>query len=134
MSGLSTSLRTLFGEELFGRVIVKDIEDRMHPITVVTGIRRKEDMIGLSESKDFRLVYIEATPETRYARIHARGQNEDDGTKTYEEFLKENEFETERTIRTLRTEAQEVIENDGSVEALYASLDALMRAYGYEPG
>jgi dephospho-CoA kinase len=134
MSGLSTSLRALFGEELFGRVIVKDIEDRMHPVTVVTGIRRKEDMVGLSESEDFHLVYIEATPETRYARILARGQNQDDATKTYDDFLKENEFETERTIRSLRGDAQRVIENNASVEELHAALDVLMRAYGYEPG
>ncbi len=134
MSSLSGSLRAIFGEELFGRVIVKDIEGGTHPVTVVTGIRRKEDMVGLSESQNFHLVFIEAKPETRYARIHARGQNQDDATKTYEEFLKESEFETERTIRDLRPLAERALSNDGSVEELHSVLDALMKEYGYERG
>ena len=134
LSSLSGSLRALFGEELFGRVIVKDIEEGTHPITVVTGIRRREDMVGLSESPNFQLIFIEAKPETRYTRIHARGQNQDDATKTYEEFLEESELETERTIRDLRPHAQKSISNDGSVEELYVALDVLMKEYGHERG
>ncbi len=132
LSYLSTELRKLFGEELFGHVIMKDIEEGLHPVTVVTGIRRTEDMVGLAESKDFHLVYIEASPETRYKRIHARGQNQDDGTKTYEEFLRENELETERSIRVLKANAEKTIENDSSVEMLHERLDTLMTSYGYE--
>ena len=132
LSHLSTELRKLFSEELFGRVIMKDIEETIHPLTVVTGIRRVEDMVGLAESPDFHLIYIEATPEMRYARIHSRGQNEDDATKTYEDFLKENELETERSIRALRTRAEQTIKNDSSVADLHRNLDALMKSYGYE--
>jgi len=134
LSHLSTSLRALFGEELFGHVIMNDIKEQTHPITVVTGIRRIEDMVGLEESPDFHLMYIDATPEMRYARIHTRGQNEDDASKTYEEFLKEGTLETEMTIRTLRSRADQTLDNNGAVEELYTKLDALMKTYGYEKG
>lgn len=126
LASLSLSLRTLFGEDLFGKVVTEDIKSNKGDLTIVTGIRRKEDIERLREAGEFRLVYIEAQSEIRYARVHKRSQNEDDTTKTFEEFQKDGELETERTIRELKSDASAVLENNGSFEELHRACDALM--------
>jgi dephospho-CoA kinase len=78
LSRLSLALRKEFGEELFGHVVMGDINEEEHPLMIVTGIRREEDMIGLTKSLDFHLIYIEASPKVRFERIRGRGQNQDD--------------------------------------------------------
>ncbi len=129
LSRLSLALRREFGEELFGHVVMGDVSESEHPFMVITGIRREEDMIGLTRSPDFHLVYIEASPKARFDRIRGRGQNEDDMTKTFEEFLKESELETERRIRAMKEKAEVTIVNEGTVDDLYQKLDTLMKTY-----
>jgi len=126
LAALSLSLRTLFGEDLFGKVVTEDIKGNPEGLTVVTGIRRREDVERLKDAGDFRLIYVDARPEIRYTRVHTRSQNEDDKTKTFEEFQKDGELETERTIRDLKSDASAVLENNGSFEELYRACDALM--------
>jgi dephospho-CoA kinase len=126
LASLSLSLRTLFGEDLFGTVVTEDIKAYQGDLTIVTGIRRTEDIERLKQAGDFRLIYVESLPEVRYARIHKRSQNEDDTTKTFEEFQKDGELETERTIRGLKSKASTIVENNSSFEDLYRACDAFM--------
>lgn len=132
MAKLSLSLREAFGQDLFGRVIAEDIRRDKQALIVLTGIRRDEDMVGIKNDPDFRLVYIEAPAELRYERVRMRGQNDNDATMTYEEFLRDSELETERTIRGLKSQAHQVIENTGDREEFYHILDTLLHDLGYQ--
>jgi dephospho-CoA kinase len=125
MSSLSSALRGCFGQDLFGRVLAEDISRDPHPLVVVSGIRRDEDMVGFEHNPAFQLVYIDAPAEVRFERIHRRGQNADDATKTWEEFLADEDLEAERTVKALRSRAQIVLDNSGSREAFFHQLDAL---------
>jgi dephospho-CoA kinase len=130
MSTLSLALRECFGRDLFGRVLAADIAKDTHPLIIVTGIRRDEDMVGFLGDPAFRLIYIDAPAELRYTRITERGQNADDATKTWEEFLSDEERETERTILGLREKAALVIDNSGSIESFHHQLDVLASVRG----
>ena len=126
MATLSRILRESFGEDLFGRVIAKDIASCDADLIVVSGIRRTEDMQELSRNPAFRLIYVEAPADVRFTRIRMRGQNANDATMTFEEFKNEGELETERRIRNLKPLAHHVVENTGTVFEFYQTLDKIL--------
>lgn len=128
MSSLSTILRHNFGEDVLAKVIAKDVERDEHDYIVIDGVRRIEDIKYLRQLPHFRFVYIEADMRKRYDRIVVRRENPDDSKKTFEQFQKEHELETETQIRGLKVNADFVIDNDGNLDGLYAQIDNIINA------
>lgn len=127
---LSQILRENFGQDTMARVIARDVEEDPNNIVVVEGIRRPDDIVYLKKIPGFVLVHIFADIKTRYQRLIARDENNDDQTKTYEQFKADHKEEAELKIADIAAEATEEIDNDGSFEELYAQLDALIQKYG----
>lgn len=127
MQRLSTALRQTFGEDTLARVMAEDTKNDVNKIVVVDGVRRLADIKYLQELSHFKLVYIEADIETRYQRLVKRGENTDDKSKTFEEFKKDHERETELQIKDLKNHAAFVVDNNGAIEGLYRQVDDVIR-------
>lgn len=123
---ISTLLRQNFGEDLLAKVIFHDTQEDTHEIVVVDGVRREADIKFLRELPHFKLVYIETSLETCYARIIKRGENPDDLTKTPEQFKKDHEAETEQQIKGLKEKSDAVVNNDGTPAEFYAQIDKII--------
>lgn len=128
----STILRKEFGGDLLAKVMFEDAKHDEHPLIVIDGVRRLEDVKYLRELPEFKLLYITAPMRTRYDRLVLRGENADDKTKTYEDFEDDHERETEQEITKLEAFAVDIIDNAGSLPELHAQLDALVKKYGTE--
>lgn len=126
---ISESIRTLFGEDIMAKTMATDVEKDTGERVVVEGIRRLADISYLRELPHFVLVEIFGDPKVRYERLIHRGENADDTTKTYEQFLADHERSTEKSILDVIPLAKERIDNNGSEEALHAQLDALVKKY-----
>ncbi|OGZ08456.1 MAG: hypothetical protein A3C93_01575 [Candidatus Lloydbacteria bacterium RIFCSPHIGHO2_02_FULL_54_17] len=127
---LSTFLRKEFGEDTLAKVMFEDAKNDTHSLIVVDGVRRLEDVKYLREIPEFKLCYLSAPMKTRHERLLSRGENPDDKTKTYEQFVKDHEGEPEREIGKLEAFAAEVIDNSGTLPELYQTLDAIVKKYG----
>jgi dephospho-CoA kinase len=125
-STLSTILRQNFGEDIMAKVIFHDVKNDSNMIVAIDGVRRKADIKYLKELPEFKLIYIEATMENRYERIHVRGENADDNQKTFEEFKHDHERETELQIKDLGSIADFVIDNNGTIEELFEQVDKII--------
>ncbi len=123
---LSTNLRETFGQDLFARIIFNEVKEDNKEVVVVDGVRRVEDIHYLRELPEFKLVYIKVPIEARYKRISHRTENSDDRGKTFEQFKKEQAQEAETEIQGLEERADIVIKNDGTLEDLYAKIDAIV--------
>lgn len=123
---LSTALRGTFGDDLFAKIVSQDVSADDHTVIVVDGVRRLSDIEHLRKLPEFRLVYIKVPLEARYDRIKHRKENSDDKGKSFETFQKEQTQEAETEIKGLEPHADVVIENDGTLNELYAKIDALM--------
>jgi dephospho-CoA kinase len=126
LTALSIALRQTFGEDVFSTVTRQDVERSPSPLIVIDGIRRLQDISALRDLPGFTLIYLEAPLETRFERITKRGENEDDLGKTWEQFKKDHELETERQIQALKPLAAEVISNAGSMVEFQTALDGLI--------
>jgi len=126
-SGISVILRQKFGNDLLARAMAEDIKKDMNDdFIVVESIRREEDIQYLKEIDGFHLVSIKVDPKVRYERLIKRKEKADDATKTYEEFLKDHQRETELSILPLLDKAEFIIDNNGSLEEFYNKLDQII--------
>ncbi|HWQ60473.1 MAG TPA: AAA family ATPase [Candidatus Fimivivens sp.] len=126
LTKISGALRTTFGENILSHVIANDAMKDEEKLVVIDGVRRSSDIEAVQGFPEFSLVYVEASIETRYARLAKRHQNADDDTKTFEEFQKDHLLETEVGIPALKSQAKYIIDNEAGLEDLYAKVDAVV--------
>ncbi|MEA3323074.1 MAG: hypothetical protein U9Q12_02530 [Patescibacteria group bacterium] len=126
LAKLSFGLRKYYGQDILAYALAQDIKDADTQIISVDGIRRVADLKYLKEMDNFVLVYVEADLEKRYERLIGRTEKQDDQNKTFEEFKKDHELETEVSIRELKDVADVIIDNNGTVEELHKQIDKLI--------
>lgn len=126
---MSEIIRSTFGEDTMAKVMAHDAKTAKENIIIVEGIRRMADIEYLSKLENFVLIEIFAKQETRYERLIKRGENADDNTKTYEQFLEDHKRSTEMSIPEVATHATEKIDNNGSIDDLHEQLDKLVEKY-----
>ena len=126
LSHISTVLRQQFGQDLLAKVLAADAAQALDPIIVVEGIRRQEDIVHLQSLPGFTLIAIEADESVRFERLKQRGENSDDGSKTWEQFKRDHELETEVTIPGVMAQADVKINNNGNVDDLHRQIDTII--------
>lgn len=131
LQNLSSCLRQTFGQNLLAHIITEDAKKDEHKIVIIDGIRRNPDIEYLEKLPEFKLIYITADPKLRFERLLGRGQNSDDKTKTYDQFLKDHEAEAEKDIPTVSANADYKIINDGELDSLHNKLDEMLKHYGF---
>lgn len=127
LAKLSLIMRQGFGEDVFSKALAEDISKSVGEVFVFDGIRRISDIDYLKDMEGFKFVYVETSLEKRYERIIKRGENSDETEKTFEEFKKDHELETEVGIKELKNKADIVIENNGTLEDLQKKVDELVK-------
>ena len=123
---VSRILREKFGQELLAKIITEDVKRDDGEIIVIDGIRREQDIKYLRELPEFKLINIKVDIKTRYERVIERSENTDDKTKTFEEFLKEAQAESEMEIPKVVATSDIVIDNSSDVENLIKQIDAIL--------
>lgn len=123
---ISSALRSYFGEDIIAKAVARKILNLNCDLLVVDGIRRVDDIKYLKNIPEFKLVYIEADPKVRHARLIERNQNTDDKNKTFSEFLKDEELETEKTIDEVAKQSSIIISNNNSLDNLYLQINNLI--------
>ncbi len=125
---MSETLRSTFGEDLLSKIIAEDARSAQEDMVVIDGSRRLTDIAHLQELPGFVLVAIEADLKVRYERLRQRNVKTDDQTKTYEEFLADEQRSTEVSIDEIIGKATYTIDNNGDFTSLHTQLDDLIRS------
>ncbi len=123
---LSTWARQTFGQDLLAKVIASDANNSPASLVVVDGVRRLPDLEYLNRIPGFILISIDADPKIRFDRARFRNENIGDSNKTFEDFLADHQKETELTIPEVMATAKHHLNNNGSVEDLYAQIDKII--------
>ncbi|MFA6273093.1 MAG: AAA family ATPase [Candidatus Paceibacterota bacterium] len=129
MQGLSTILRQRFGEDILAKAIATDAVKLKSNIVVVDGVRRLADIKFLQRAAGFVLVAIDADSKIRYQRLVKRNENAGDGKKTYTQFLKDHQYETELDIPKLMKKAKRKLDNGGELVDLQKQIDELVEKF-----
>lgn len=127
MQQLSTVMRENFGQDIMSRVIDQDVKNDSHEIVAVEGIRRPSDITYLEKNPGFHLIYITADSRLRWERLVARKENPGDDKKTYEDFLKDEQAEADRLIKSLGAKAEFKITNNETYDEFYKQMDEILK-------
>jgi dephospho-CoA kinase len=126
MASLSETLRQLFGQDLLSRTVTQDLQQAKSDIAVLDGIRRLPDIEGAKKLPNFKLVQVVTEEKNRYERLTKRNQNPDDATKTFEDFLADEQKEADRGIPEIMKLAEFTLDNDGDLNSLYTQIEELL--------
>jgi len=124
---ISEILRENYGDDILSKVMAKRVLASSSEIIAVDGVRRESDFQYLKNNPDFYLVNVFASPETRYERLKKRTEKKDDQGKTWEEFLEDHKKSTEVTIEAVAEQADFQLDNNGTLEELFANMDEIMK-------
>lgn len=122
LAKLSRSLRENFSEGIMGYGARTFIEKHPRELIILEWVRRIHALEGWRELID-GIIWIEASPDNRYARIVARGEKSWEHLLTREDFDREEKLESEETLSWLRNIANTVIENNGTKEELFKKIE-----------
>ena len=128
MQKISTILRKNLEENILAKVISEDVKEDANEMIVIDGIRRLADIEYLIKLPEFKLIYITADAKNRYERLITRGENEDDKNKTFEQFMRDHEAETELEIPLVASQADYRIDNNGDLNNLHKRLAKIINA------
>ncbi|MBU1164917.1 AAA family ATPase [Patescibacteria group bacterium] len=123
---LSQSLRETFGQDILAKIIAENVKNDKRKIVIADGIRRFPDIRHLSKIHGFKLVYVTASENIRFARIKKRKQYSDDKKNSMAEFKKLQNSEADRLIKTVAKKAKIVIDNNSTKKDLYKKLDQMI--------
>ena len=121
-------LREHFGRGVLAQRVLRELpQDRHH---VVDSIRHPAEVEALRSGGSFTLLWVEAAARTRYERSLARGRvGEDQSFERFEE-LEAQELASDQSagqqLLAVRELADEVVENDDTLEGLHARLQHLL--------
>lgn len=127
LANLSLSLRDLYGQDILINALIQDIKKSEDNFIIIDGIRRLAELEQLKKIKNFKLFYLETDLETRYERIKKRDEKADDKMKTFDEFKKDSQLESEKTILELKNFADFVIDNNGGFSEIQHKIDEIVK-------
>lgn len=126
-TALAMGLRDLFGKDVLVPALKNKISKLSSPLIIMNGVRFQEELEAIKDL-EVKSIYITAPQEIRYQRYLKRVEKTDDGTKSFEDFQKEDQNSpTEVNIPGLGSKADYSIENTGSLEELYSKVDKLLQ-------
>lgn len=127
MSKLAELMRGEYGNDILVRTLIQDLEKMDVPIAVFDGIRYFDEFNALKERDDFVMWAVDTDLRVRHQRIVQRGENAGEADLTLEQFTKQHDLPTEQAIPDLMKEADATINNNGTMDELYAQIDELLK-------
>ncbi|MCK4635934.1 MAG: AAA family ATPase [Candidatus Moranbacteria bacterium] len=127
LASLSLGLRELYGQDILIHALIQDIQKSGSKFVIVDGIRRVEELEELKKLDNFKLFYLETDLKIRYERLKKRDEKADDKIKTFEDFKKDSQLETEKTILELKKFADYNIDNSGGLSDTHEEIDEIIK-------
>lgn len=115
---LAVDLEKIFGKGCISRGMRKKISRYADSdsIIIFDGIRWPTDVEVIQTFPKNFLVYVTASPKIRYERLIKRNEKAGENEMNYEQFLAEEEAETERQIPIIGASVDYIIRNEGTLD------------------
>lgn len=132
---VARTIRDLYGEQVIDQAVLRQAGaaqgDLPRRLFVIDGIRLSDGLQLYRERPGFWLIAIVATPEVRLERLNKRAGKPDQSYASLDDLLAHDQMPNERGIARLISNADRLIENNGSIAELEAKIDRLMATLGH---
>lgn len=113
---LAVAMRDTFAPDALTQAMYKRIINTEADVVIFDGVRWETDVKMLKQFPQSYIVYVTAGLPVRYQRLKTRREKEGEATTTMDQFVKEEQAETEVLIPKIGTEADFKIINEGTLE------------------
>lgn len=115
---LSVAMRNTFGDGTLTRAIQNRIEALDADIVILDGLRWESDMKLLRSFPVNFLIYVTASAELRHIRSQQRKEKAGEENATFEQFMLEEQAETEKAIPKIGAAADFTVVNNCAMSKL----------------
>ena len=128
LTDLALILKNGFGKSVLMKAMLKEVENEDADLVIVDGLRMPGDPDPFKNEygADFKLVYITADQKIRYERSVGRGEKSGESEANFEEFVANEERETEKYIAEVGAKADFIIKNNENQKELEKQIVAMM--------
>jgi len=127
LQDIAALLKKEFSEEILVDALAKRASRSGKQFILFDGLRKPEEAAAIrAQIPNFKLVYIEAKLETRYARQQLRNEKPGESGKTLEEFIESHKHSADASITLLMKDADYVIHNDSEMQSFLNQLKAIV--------
>ncbi len=127
LQDLGKSLRAGLGPDVLVNAMKGDLMTGKGELRLVDGVRYVNEVEMLRTFPHNILIFVDAPLKLRYERAKERGVRGEESL-TLAEFKKLDRAETERELDRVRSMADYIIDNSGTLEELYKQVDDLFGA------
>jgi dephospho-CoA kinase len=113
---LSIAMNGVFGPDTLANAVRPSLAEHPADILVLDGVRWEADVRLVRSFPENFLVYITADPNVRYERTRLRKEKEGEGSATFEEFMAQEQVQTETLIPAIGKQADFSIINHAGLE------------------
>lgn len=123
LSKMMHILRNRFTPDIYVYAAKEYIEKHHDTPIFFDGIRKIHFIKRLQESYDCKIIFLDATLRIRYDRLTDRWDKSWESEMSYEQFLSDENLESEKENNTIRELADMVIENNSTKDELFGQID-----------
>jgi dephospho-CoA kinase len=125
---LALALKKGFGQAVLMEAMAKEVEMEDADLVIVDGLRMPGDPEPFKREygENFKLLYVTADQKIRYERSVGRGEKAGESSASFEDFIANEEKETEKYVSEVGTGADFKISNNGSQAELEEKIIAVM--------
>lgn len=120
---LGSYVRSRFGDDILAKVVVADAQTATEQLIIIDGMRYLVEYDACQKLPNFYLLNITAPLDIRFQRTRQRSEKADEASMSYTEFAEREQDATEQQIGAVQQRAHLSIQNTGTFQALYTTLD-----------
>ena len=122
---LGNELRTVYGQSYLTNRVLERAASSGATNIVITSVRNLGELEPVKNTEGFKLLFIDAPVEIRYARVKSRGRTGEGMSLSEFKALEAREMrggEKAQNLEALKAAATELIDNSGTVEDFHRKL------------
>jgi dephospho-CoA kinase len=127
LQDIAALLKKEFSEEVLVDALAKRANRSEAQFLLFDGLRKPEEVAAVrAQISNFKLIYIEAKLETRFARQQLRNEKPGESSKTLEELIESQKHSADASIPLLIKDADYVVHNDADMDSFLKQLQAIV--------
>lgn len=124
LQDLPVAMDSLFGQGSLSRAVAARVAKHQAPMVMLSGARWSTDVDLIRSFPNNHLLFIDASPEVRFERLRQRDEKVGEKDMDWTEFEQAEARPSEAYLPTIKTLADTVIANNGSLSELEQAVKA----------
>lgn len=122
---LAQVMDNAYGKGTLSRALIAQARNMQEQLLFLDGVRWPSDEEAIRSFEKHLIIYVTASPKTRFKRLVGRNEKSGEGNMTWEQFEREDRAPNELYIRDIGSRAEVIIEHSVNGLSIVPALVAI---------